>query len=154
MDMRRSDVSWRLILQSLLLLRLSETSFYLLLLLHGHIREILSTRSTLALLLHPLHLLLLSHLLLLLWQVSRHFSFFVYRICFLEINLWILAQKVLWIVLILWLLRCTLGWCYILSSLQTAQISTNMQRRLRSCLLLLMKRYLMIELLKNKLRVV
>jgi hypothetical protein len=136
------------------LLRLSKASFYLLLLLHSHVWKVISTRCTWVLLLHPLHLLLLAHLFLLLWQVSRHFSFFAHRISFLKINLGILALKVLREVLTLGLLRGTRRWSSIWRALQAAQISTDMQCWLRSSLLLLVKRNLMIKLLKDKLRVI
>ena len=136
------------------MLRLSEASFYLLLLLHSHVWKVTSTRCAWVLLLHPLHLLLLSHLFLLLRQVSRHFSFFVHRLSFLKIDLRILALKVLWKVLTLRLLRGTRWSSSICRALQATQISTDMQCWLRSSLLLLVKRNLMIKLLKNKLRVI
>ena len=105
-NMRSSDVIWSLILLGKKLLRLTETPFNLLLLLHCHIRKVL--RVPLILLLHPLHLLLLlSHLLLLLRQVPRHFPFPIYTIiAFLQINLRILTLKILLrVILVLRLLR-------------------------------------------------
>ena len=154
-DVRSSNVCRCLILLGEKLLGLSETSFNLLLLLHSHIRKVLPSRSTLILLLHPLHLLLLSHLLLFLRHVARHFSLFAHAVRLLEVDLRILTLEVLCReVVVLGLLRCTWRWSSILHSLKATQIGAYMQSGLRSSLILLMERYLMIKLLQDELRIV
>ena len=65
MHMGAPDVCWVLVLLSKKLLRLPKASFDLLLLLYGHVAKATWVRPLGILLLHPLHMLLLSHFLLL-----------------------------------------------------------------------------------------